>query len=101
MQTFNSYSDAATFAKQSAKEQNAVVRVKRQGDIFVIHAAQHSGLNVAKEGSSQKITKPLIFFKTGTFFFNSEKGVQIKEAISSSLSPFEKQVIDANEYLPV
>lgn len=36
MHRFNTYSDAATFARQAAKEKNVPVRIKRQDEIFVV-----------------------------------------------------------------
>lgn len=68
-------------------------------DILVIRAAKHSGLTVVKIGSSGEIIRPINSFKTGTFFFGSDNGERIRNLISNSLSPSDKRVIEANNYL--
>ena len=68
-------------------------------DVFIIRSAQNSGLSFVKENSSSELIRPIRSFKSGTFFFSGAKGERINKLICNSLSPFEKRVIDANNYL--
>ncbi|MFH1872628.1 MAG: hypothetical protein ABIK82_12435 [Pseudomonadota bacterium] len=68
-------------------------------DIFVVQGVGPTGLAIAKDGQSQPVLRPYSFFSSGTFFLNDEPGTLIAELIKGSMSPIEKRIGGANEYL--
>jgi hypothetical protein len=68
-------------------------------DIWIVQGVQNASLTISNEGDSKSVLRAFSFFKSGTFFLSDESGMRIEELINQSLSPSDKMIVSAKEYL--
>lgn len=66
---------------------------------YVLHQIDNAGLTISARNCDQALRRNWQFFSDGTFFLDHTRGTQLLQKIEDALSPADKEILNAREYL--
>lgn len=66
---------------------------------YVVHQVENAGATISARNHDQARRRNWQFFSDGTFFLDHRRGTQLLQMIEDALSPADKEILNAREYL--
>ncbi len=66
---------------------------------YVLHQVENTGATISVRNHEQALRRNWQFFSDGTFFLDHGRGTQLLRMIEDALSPADREILNAREYL--